>query len=198
MDIGALVPELLLKHPGVANVILTGSRSRGEATRWSDWDFLINTTDFEAVSSALPVLTEKLKPLSHLWDPLSQHQVYMLILKGPEKVDIIFDRPHRPEPPWTIKPDTLACVNSHFWDWILWTGSKKVRGQTDTFTKDMGKIYTHLLKPLGCIKIPGSIEEAVREYKAAFRRKKSRFHTEIDPTLEVEVVNGLKVMGFQI
>jgi hypothetical protein len=251
MDIGATVPGLLTKHPAVTGVTLTGSRARDKASRWSDWDFLVETTDFAAVSAALPALTEKLAPLSYIWDPLSRHHVFMLILRGPVKIDLIFNFLHPPESPWdsrypraspwhfitqasldlnpvtslkptvcaiiqhsgtTIHPrvnpwnsalrvirrDTLAGVNSHFWDWILWIGSKKVRGNPDIVKKELDKMYIHLLKPLGCDKVPDSVEEAVSDFTAAFQRKMRLLHTRVNPALRTEVVRGLQEMGFQI
>jgi predicted nucleotidyltransferase len=50
------IPRLLLTHPVVGAVSLTGSRARGEATELSDWDFKIETRDFRAVAQALPEL----------------------------------------------------------------------------------------------------------------------------------------------
>ena len=41
MNIGSLIPELVIKHPAVSNVTLIGSRLRGDATEWSDWDFSV-------------------------------------------------------------------------------------------------------------------------------------------------------------
>ena len=198
MDIGKIVPKLLRKHPGVKRVDLTGSRVRGDATEWSDWDFLIEVTDFEAVSVALPTLTKSLKPLSHLWDPLARHSIYMMILRGPVKIDLIFDRPHQQEPPWTISSDTIVGVNRHFWDWILWIASKECRGMENMAREELEKMYTHLLAPLGCTRIPGSVEEAVRDYLSAFGKQKIMLHVEADLTLETEVINGLKIMGFQL
>jgi len=198
MDIGKIVPKLLMKHTGVKRVDITGSRMRGHATKWSDWDFLVEVTDFEAVSISLPMLTKRLKPLAHLWDPLSRHKVYMMILRGPIKIDLIFDRSHQQEPPWTINSDTIAQVNSHFWDWILWIASKEARGVRDITNSELEKMSVHLLAPLGCTRSPSSVEEAVRDYLSAFGKQKNILHVEVDPTLETEVINGLKTMGFQL
>jgi predicted nucleotidyltransferase len=195
MDIVAIVPELLMKHPAVKQVALAGSRLRGDATEWSDWDFSVETTDFEAVSAALPTLTESLSPLTHLWDPLSRHTIYMMILKGPIKVDLMFNRLQQQKPPWIVNGDTLAQVNSHFWDWILWIAGKEVSGKKDA-SKELEKMYDFLLAPLGCAKKPNSVEEAVRDYLAAFKRQRNLLHIEIDPALEVEVIKGLKKMAY--
>jgi hypothetical protein len=122
----------------------------------------------------------------------------MMILRGPVKIDLIFDRPHQQAPPWTINSDTIAQVNSHFWDWILWIASKEARGMWDMTRNELEKMYAHLLVPLGCTRSPGSVEEAVRDYLSAFGKQKSMLHVEVDPTLETEVINGLKTMGFQL
>jgi predicted nucleotidyltransferase len=197
-NIVEIVPRLLTKHPAVRQVVLTGSRMRGDATEWSDWDFVVETTNFEAVSIALPSLTESLEPLTHLWDPLSRHLTYMMILKGPIKVDICFDLLQQQRPPWVIDSDTISQVNSHFWDWILWIASKEASGKKDLSVKEYEKMYHYLLAPLGCLRSPDSIEEAVRVYLAAFRRQKSLLNAEVDQTLETEVIKGLRDRGFKL
>jgi len=197
-DIAEIVPSLLTKHPAVSRVVLTGSRMRGDATEWSDWDFLVVTSDFTAISSALPSLTDSLEPLSHLWDPLSRHSIYMMILKGPVKIDICFDILQKQRPPWVIDIDTISQVNSHFWDWILWIASKEVSGKKDISVKEFEKMYDYLLAPLGCSRSPNSVEEAVRVYLAAFRRQKSLLDAEVDQALETEVIKGLRDRGFEL
>jgi hypothetical protein len=197
IGISGRVPHLLMKHPAILRVELTGSRLRGNASEWSDWDFSVETTDFRAVSAAIPVLTKSLNPLAHLWDPLSRHAVYMMILKGPIKVDLMFNRLQQKKSPWIISRDTLAQVNSHFWDWILWIASKEASGKKDA-SKELKKMYSFLLEPLGCTKRPNSVQEAVRGYLTAFKRQKNSLNTEVDPSLGTEVIKGLKKMGFQL
>jgi predicted nucleotidyltransferase len=192
------VTGLLMRHPAVNQVVLTGSRMRGDATRWSDWDFLVETNDFEAVSIVLPSLTESLEPLTHLWDPLSRHSIYMMILKGPTKVDICFNHLQQQQPPWVINSDTITQVNSHFWDWILWIASKEASGKKDMSAKELEKMYHYLLVPLGCKVSPSSVEEAVRDYLAAFRCQKRLLNAEADQVLETEVIKGLRNRGFEV
>ena len=187
-----------MRHPAVGSVTLTGSRLRGDATEWSDWDFLVETTDFEAVSKALPSLTKSLNPLTRLWDPLSHHKIYMIIIRGPVKIDLIFDHLQQPEPPWTVSSNTISLINSHFWDWILWLASKEVRGFQDVAREEFQKMYDYLLAPLGCTRIPDYVEEAVREYLTALEHQKSLFKIEVDLTLETEVIKGLRMTGFKI
>lgn len=198
IDISTIIPELLMKHPAVRSVVLAGSRMRGNATDQSDWDFSVEVTDFVAVSVALPILTNRLKPLSQLWDPLSRHACYMIILRGPIKVDIIFNRLQQQRPPWIINSDTIAQVNSHFWDWILWIAGKEISGRKNMVSDELKKMYVHLLEPLGCARSPNSVEEAVVYFVSSFRQQESLLHTKVDPALEIEVIKYLRRMGFQV
>jgi len=198
MDIGVTVPDLLIKHPAVSQVTLTGSRLRGDATEWSDWDFLVETDNFQKVAQDLPTLIKKLEPLSQLWDPLSSHMIYMFILRGPIKVDIVFDLPHQKEPPWTISHDTIAIINNHFWDWILWIACKATHGRKDIVDVELKKMSKYLLEPLGCTKIPDSVEEAVRCFTSTIKKQQNLHGTTVNTTLRKEVINGLKAMGFQV
>ena len=198
MDIASVIPQLLMKHQTVKNVTLTGSRSRGDATEWSDWDFFVDVTDLDAISIALPKLLEEVRPLSQIWDPLSHHAVYMLILKGPTKVDLIFDYPHEPEPARAINRETIEHINKHFWDWILWIASKEIRGMHDITKEELKKMHTYLLATMGCTAIPITVEDAINEYTLLSGKQKKLLQTEISPTLEKEVVKGLKIMGFKL
>ncbi len=88
-------------HPAVERIELVGSRAEGRETRWSDWDFGVRARDFPAIAEALPGLLAPLEALVEQWDRLSEHQCWMLILRGPVKVDLIFaEEPHDKEPPW--------------------------------------------------------------------------------------------------
>ena len=96
---GAVV-NVLASDARIERVELAGSRARGTATALSDWDFVVTATDFEAVRDALPSLTEALRPVVAQWDRLSRNWCYMLILRGPAKVDLIFGQPHPVASPW--------------------------------------------------------------------------------------------------
>jgi predicted nucleotidyltransferase len=198
MDLIQAVPNSLKRHPAVRNVTLTGSRRNGTATQWSDWDFLVDTIEFDMVSASLPRLVHSLLPISYLWDPLYDRRVFMMILKGPIKVDLIFDVEHQIEPPRPINSETLFEINIHFWDWIFWIAGKQVRDLNDLVVQEIKKMYFHLLAPLGVKQIPGSIEETVQNFLSAFQSQKNLFHKDIDPELETEVLKGLKMMGFSV
>jgi hypothetical protein len=90
MTIAERVPAALTTHPAVKAVELAGSRAEGRATDVSDWDFLVATDRFEDLVADLPGLVAELEPLAQQWDRLSPSWCYMLILRGPVKVDLIF------------------------------------------------------------------------------------------------------------
>ena len=198
LDLIKAVPASLKRHPAIRNVELTGSRKKGTATGWSDWDFAVETTDLDVVSVSLPRLIRSLDPISYLWDPLSDSWVFMTILKGPVKVDLIFDIPHQHEPPWTLNKDTLNAINNHFWDWIWWIAGKYIRRLENMVREELKKMYSFLLYPLGAKSAPVSVEEAVGIFLSAFQKQKDLLQQELDPALETEVCLGLRIMGFKI
>ena len=163
------VPSVLAHHPSIDSVALTGSRARGEETELSDWDFKIETRDFASVGRALPALVAPLEPLAVQWDRLSVEQCYMLMLRGAIKVDLIFDEPHAPEPPWELSAETLNRIDDHFWDWIIWLAAKDTAGKRELVAAELGKMHQHLLAPLGVVGVPSTIEEAVEAYGPALR-----------------------------
>jgi hypothetical protein len=122
----------------------------------------------------------------------------MAILKGPVKVDLIFDKPHQHEPPWVVSKDTLNEINSHFWDWILWIGSKHVRGLEILVREELEKMNSFLLSPLGAAGKPVSVEEEVNSFHSAFHKQKDLLQGQVDPALEREVLGGLRSMGFRV
>ena len=89
-------------HPAVRSVRLVGSRATGTPTAWSDWDFAVETDDFEEVARDLGSLLDALHPLAQQWDRLSETWCWMVIVPGPTKLDYIFAQPHEREPPWQI------------------------------------------------------------------------------------------------
>lgn len=186
-DLDRQVPALLCRHPQVRTVRLSGSRARGTATEWSDWDFQVDAADFPAVAAALPELVRPLRPVAQLWDPLSRHHVYALLLPGPVEVDLLFDVPHRPEPPWQPAAATLPPIDAHLWDWLLWLVSKRHRGEARLVRDEMAKMHRHLLAPLGVATVPATLEEAAADYLAARDRAERDFGIRVprDPQDEV-------------
>jgi len=73
----------------------------------------------------------------------------MLILKGPTKVDLLFEVPNEHDPPWRVNGETLGAVDDHFWDWTLWLLAKEVAGKGKLVVSELAKMYQHLLDPMG-------------------------------------------------
>jgi hypothetical protein len=186
-DLGRRVTDVVGAHPQVRSVRLAGSRARGTATAHSDWDFQVDAADFPAVAGDLPALVEPLGPLAQLWDPLSRHHVYALILAGPVKVDLLFDVPHRPAPPWRPDADTVPAIDAHFWDWLLWLAGKHHRGQRQLTHDELAKMHRHLLQPLGVGAVPDSLAEAAAAYLVARGRAEQRFAVRVPRRLQEEV-----------
>lgn len=170
----------------IAEVELTGSRARGQATPLSDWDFAVTTAEFEDVRSALPETVRPLHPVVAQWDRLGRTWCYMLILAGPSKVDLLFGRPHQPAPPWRVNASTLAGVDDHFWDWALWLRSKL--GRDDIVAGELRKLHEHLLSPMGVTGAPASLGEAVTAYRAAREKCERRLGSYVSRDAENTVI----------
>jgi hypothetical protein len=179
-------------HPAVAEIELVGSRAEGLATERSDWDFAVRASDFAALEPDLAGLVEPLEPLVRQWDRLSDTQCYMLLLRGPVKVDLIFpDEPHAHEAPWRPAADTLQGIDWHLWDWLLWLSSKSASGKRGLVQAELEKLHRHLLAPLGVEAAPATIGEAVSVYRPARARAERRFGIEVPREAEDTVLPAL-------
>jgi hypothetical protein len=192
------VSRALQRHRAITAVRLVGSRQRGAAGDLSDWDFAVDTVDFAAVADDLPALVSPLGPLAQQWDPLSRRATYMLILRGPIKVDLLFDRPHEPEPPWKVCAETLPTVDHHFWDWILWMAAKQSAGRYELVQPEFSKMSSHLLRPMGIERVPDTIEAAITLYTSARREVENRLGFVVPGKLEDEVRLGLRRSGYNV
>jgi hypothetical protein len=171
----------------VTSVELTGSRARGEETELSDWDFAVATDAFDELAADLPAVVAELKPLAGQWDRLSEWRCYMLTLRGPVKVDFIFDEPQTPLPPWEVRADTLEGVDMHLWDWALWLAAKALRGRDDLVAAELARMWEHILRPAGVEEPPGTLADAVRAYLGARSALETRLGVEVPRALEREV-----------
>lgn len=175
---------------------LGGSRAEGRATEWSDWDFLVVARDLDAIAQALPGLLAPLEPLVQQWDRLSREWCWMLILRGPVKIDLIFpEEPHEDEPPWEPRADTLGAIDDHFWDWMLWLKGKEAAGKQELVAAELEKLFVHLLGPLGAESRPASIAEAVGAYRAARDRAEQRFGVALRRDVEGAVMPALDTLS---
>jgi len=152
---------------GVTGVDLVGSRADGRANAFSDWDFKVRTTSFTTTHDELPRATLPMRPVVAQWDRLSETWCFMLILAGPVKVDLIFDEAHAELPPWDVQPATLAGIDDHFWDWVLWLRSKQEAGKRKQVRSELDKMHAHLLGPLGVERAPRSLLETIDSYRRA-------------------------------
>jgi len=187
------VLSLLRNHPDVQTIELVGSRAEGRANDRSDWDFRVVTDAFERLAPSLPKLLAPLDPIAQQWDRLSEHPCWMLMLVGPVKIDLIFaEETQAPGPPWTPTADNLAEIDAHFWDWILWLGSKEAAGKEELLRDELHKLFDNLLEPLGATEPPISIVDAICDYRGARDRAEASLGVKIPRTLEDEVAPALE------
>jgi hypothetical protein len=152
----------------------------------------VETDDFARAADALPNLLAPLEPLVQQWDRLSDEQCWMLILRGPTKVDLIFpEEPHEHEPPWEPIADNLEALDAHFWDWMLWLRGKEVSGKQELVAKELQKLFDHLLRPLSVERVPSSIAEAIALYRDARDQIEHGFGCVVSRRLEVAVAPAL-------
>jgi hypothetical protein len=188
LEVLARINGLLESHPLVVGLDLVGSRGRGDATALSDWDFQIRTTASAALARDLPSIVAPLGPLAAQWDRLAVRAVYMLVLPGPVKVDLFpGDRRHEIEPPWKPTAANLADVDAHFWDWMLWLGSKVLAGKTGVVVEELKKLHHNLLGPMGVGSRPATVSDAVAEYRLARDRLERTWEITVPRPLGDEV-----------
>ena len=199
MDLKAEIPKLLMLDPTVTSVQLAGSRERGDENALSDWDFVVETDNARALREDISHLVESLNPLVGQWDRLGPVWCYMLILKGGVKVDIIVEETTQvDEPPWKVSAGNLPAIDDHFWDWTLWLGSKCLRNDSDMVTRELTKMFDHLLEPLGVRQVPESIGEAISAYTAARDHHTDELGVTIELNLQSEVIEALRRSGLDI
>ncbi len=188
-DIAAGVQAGLLAHQGVRAVELVGSRASGTVRPLSDWDFRVTVDDFAGVAADLPALVSGLEPLAQQWDRLSWFRCYMLMLAGPVKVDLLFvDVPQRPEPPWSVTPQSLEAIDQHFWDWVLWLLAKRQAGRDELVREELETMSRYLLEPMGIERVPDSIQAATADYRTTRDRLESQFGVAVPRLLELAVL----------
>ena len=184
-DLAREIPAALRAHRAVQDVRLVGSRASGRAHELSDWDFLVEAEEFAAVERDLSELVAPLQPLSELWDPYSYRACYMLMLHGPNKVDLIFPSEKREwSPAWQATRRTLGAIDCHFWDWALWLEQKRRHGRRAQLEKSLGDMFDLLLEPLGVADRPRSVAEAVSSYLDARATLESGFGIRVPRELE--------------
>jgi hypothetical protein len=184
--------SVLAGYPAVKSVEFAGSRSRGTHEELSDWDFAVETSDFEALARDLPALVEPLHPLSQQWEPMGHFPVYQVLLRGPVKIEYLFlDRSQDPVPPRQPSAETLHAINTHFWDWIWWITTKASIGRSDLVAEHMTQLSDQILRPMGIDAVPESIDSAVELFVARRDQLEAELGVTVDRALENEVRAGI-------
>jgi len=198
----AVATGLLAGHPAVKSVEFAGSRSRGSHEQLSDWDFAVETSDFDALARDMPALVAPLDPLGQQWEPMGHFPVYQVFLRGPTKIEYLFlEESQDPMPPLqpgrdTLPPlqpgrDTLPAINTHFWDWIWWLTTKASIGRSDLVAEHLPQLHAQLLRPMGVSAVPASIESAVEVFVARRNALEEELGVSVDRALENEVRRGI-------
>ncbi|MCK9518198.1 MAG: hypothetical protein M0R74_04080 [Dehalococcoidia bacterium] len=153
------------KLPGIQRVTAVGSRTNGTANELSDWDYAVDTVDFAATREALTELAREWHPLAAQWDPFPTDGTFMVLLPNAVKVDFIFGaHPAVTRDAWDPGRDDAQAIEVHFWDWLLWLGSKTLKGDEELVRRELDKMYVLLLRPLGASAAPRTLDEAVAEF----------------------------------
>jgi len=171
----------------VRAVRLVGGRSRGAGSPLSDWDFTVETRDFEALAPELPEILAPFAPLGTLWDPRSSSAFFMVILPGGVRLDLEFDQPQKPEPRWAASADTLPRIDAHFWNWSLYLASKREKSREDLVDEGLKQLSSYLLAGLGVDEVPASIERAIELYLRVRERAERRFGVAVPRSLGEDV-----------
>ena len=191
-DLVARASRLVAAHPAVTGVEFAGSRSRGTHEELSDWDFAVETSDFDAVARDMPNLVAPLEPLGQQWEPLGHFPAYQVLMRGPTKVEYLFlNETQSAMPSMRPSPDTLAAINTHFWDWIWWLSTKASIGRSDIVAEHLAQLYTQLLRPMGISAVPATIESAIEAFVARRNALEQEFGVSVDRALESEVRQGI-------
>lgn len=184
---------LLAEHPAVRGVEFAGSRSRRTHEELSDWDFAVDTSDFDALARDLPALVSPLEPLSQQWEPMGHFPVYQVLLPGPTKIEYLFlDHTQEPAPACEPSAETLPAINAHFWDWIWWIATKASIGRSDLVADHLSQLHEHLLHPMGIDEPPATIEAAIEAFMARRDKLEQQFGITVDRRLELEVRRGVE------
>jgi predicted nucleotidyltransferase len=195
-DLARVAIRLVADHPSVRAVALAGSRSRSEHAELSDWDFAVETDDFDAVARALPELVAPLDPIGRQWEPLGHFPVYQVLLRGPVKVEYLFlDHEQRSAPPPVPGPGTLRAIDNHFWDWIWWIATKASIGRDDLVAEHLPQLHRHLLRPLGVAAVPRDLDSAVAAFVPRRDALEREYGVVVPRALEDEIRAGMRRLG---
>jgi hypothetical protein len=190
-DLVATASRLVMAHPAVTGAAFAGSRSRGDHHELSDWDVAVETSDFAAVAADMPALVAPLEPLGEQWEPMGHFPVYQVMLRGPTKLEYLFLGETQGAAAAPVPgPDTLAAINTHFWDWIWWLITKDAAGRRDLVDEHLPQLHEHLLRPLGVAAPPDGIDAAIAAFVARRDALEREYGVAVPRALEDEVLAG--------
>ena len=195
-DLVRIATELVASHPEVRHVELAGSRARGTHEELSDWDFAVTTADFASLSRDLPALVAPLHPLGAQWEPVGHFPVYQVLLRGPTKVEYLFlDHSQEAMPAPEPGQETLASIDTHFWDWIWWIATKASVGRDDLVTEHLPQLFEHLLRPMGVTEAPGDVDASITAFVGRRDHLEREYGFTVSRVLEDEVRGGVRRLG---
>ena len=149
--------------------------------------------DPEALMVQIPAVIASFRPLAAFWEPLAEEAGYMVVLDGPTKVDVFPTGGRREiQPPWVLSAETLVEIDAHFWDWLLWLGGKMLRDERELVARELTKMHTFLLEPVGVAAAPANLGEAHRAYLDARAAAMDALRVSIDPELGRQVSHALR------
>jgi hypothetical protein len=190
-----MVWQTLGSTDAVSALTLGGSRAKGAATKLSDWDLYLEGEPAKLMA-AIPGLMAPLRPLGAFWEPLSEDAGYMMVMDGPVKVDLFPLGGRRLlQPPWEPASATLSAIDDHYWDWMLWLGSKALGHQDELVSDELAKMQWFLLGPLGVERMPTDLQDAVGLYLEARAVASRRLNTSVPEDLGRQVLAALRQHG---
>ncbi|MBV9366189.1 MAG: nucleotidyltransferase domain-containing protein [Solirubrobacterales bacterium] len=191
-EIVRMVWHTLGSTDAVGALILGGSRAKGSATELSDWDLYLEGEPAKLMAE-VPGLMAPLRPLGAFWEPLSEEAGYMMVMDGPVKIDLFPIGGRRSlQPPWEPVRANLSGIDGHYWDWMLWLGSKALRHQDELVSDELAKMQWFLLGPLGVERTPADLHDAVALYLKARAVASEQLKTSVPEGLGRQVLAALR------
>jgi hypothetical protein len=187
-----MVWQTLGSSDAVGALTLGGSRAKGSATPLSDWDLRLEGEPAKLMAE-IPGLMAPVRPLGAFWEPLSEDAGYMMVMDGPVKIDLFPIGGRRSlQPPWEPASATLSGIDGHYWDWMLWLGSKALRHQDELVSDELAKMQWFLLGPLGVERTPADLQDTVALYLKARAVTSERLKTPVSEGLGRQVLAALR------
>ena len=92
-------------------------------------------------------------------------------------------------------PETLAAIDTHFWDWTWWLATKASIGRDDLVAEHLPQLHDHLLRPLGVDAVPAGIPDAIDAYTARRDALERELGVALPRAMQDEVRRGIARAG---